>query len=833
MTIGAPPSRVSLNCNGTTKVFPVPLQAYQSTDFEVTLTAPTSSGGGQTTLVLNSDYSLATSGTLQPTQWTLTTLAASAYATGYTLQVFIDPVQEQQTSYVQGQAFPSQAVEVNVDRLTQMVQRLQDQVGRAIRAPDGDVSPLMLLPNAANRLNQSLMLDSNGNVTTGVPNTQTITTNLLAPFLELQQTPAEVAAGVTPVNYAYAPGIVDRYGTNTSEGVTDMSAAAIAACKCNQLVVFREGHTYNITNVQFVGSNITIDATGATLVTTGSPNITTALFIVVPQSLVTSSRITGADYPSNWKNGSTPCPTDGDVTTMMHENTAANRVQNVTFRGLSTSATLNGVLAYSVDGIRFQNCNMQNTNNSCLRLFHCTGIDLDETNVLGGSGTYVVFCFKCGGPIKVTARFNSSSASRQISFKGALHPPSLSIFNQPVPNLYTDMNARISVNISRGHDGIFFDTTPFYNADCNTSATGASGIITALGALTAGSGYNTPGTYTNVPLTGGAGTGATATITVAGGVVTAVTLIAGGSGYAAANTLTAADASIGGRTGGSAFTIPVSTTGGGTGVNAGLWYFQGQNFHVTASTISLPDAVVVSGSEEGRALWTSSPHQDVVCRGNKLLDATVFFTAPGFVCENNEFRYAHARGYAVIVNPVDTPTGITCSHYSVSYNTIYDWIHVGTEVALMQLGGMDANIDGNKAFNPDSSVQGFIGLNTLDYSSITNNVMSYSAPTITFIVSSGNTHGTQRNNKIVNSLTGAALYSDFQGSTSSPIPDGGTIAHSLISTPSSVVAVGTLAGTIVDVTAVSSINFTVSLKTWSGGALTAAAGQNVFFIARI
>src|SRR6185312_13082768 len=70
------------------------------------------------------------------------------------------------------------------------------------------------------------------------------------------RTAAEVAAGVTPVNYAYAPGIVDRYGTNTSEGVTDMSAAAIAACKCNQLVVFREGHTYNITNVQFVGSNI-------------------------------------------------------------------------------------------------------------------------------------------------------------------------------------------------------------------------------------------------------------------------------------------------------------------------------------------------------------------------------------------------------------------------------------------------------------------------------------------------------------------------------------------------------------------------------------------------
>lgn len=42
-------------------------------------------------------------------------------------------------------------------------------------------------------------------------------------------TAAEIAATVTPVNYAYAPGVVDRYGTNTTPGTTDMSAALIAA----------------------------------------------------------------------------------------------------------------------------------------------------------------------------------------------------------------------------------------------------------------------------------------------------------------------------------------------------------------------------------------------------------------------------------------------------------------------------------------------------------------------------------------------------------------------------------------------------------------------------
>ena len=42
-------------------------------------------------------------------------------------------------------------------------------------------------------------------------------------------TPAETSAGVTIVNSGYLPGIVDRYGTNTTPGTTDMTAAIQAA----------------------------------------------------------------------------------------------------------------------------------------------------------------------------------------------------------------------------------------------------------------------------------------------------------------------------------------------------------------------------------------------------------------------------------------------------------------------------------------------------------------------------------------------------------------------------------------------------------------------------
>jgi hypothetical protein len=50
------------------------------------------------------------------------------------------------------------------------------------------------------------------------------------------RTAAEISAGVTPVNYAWPVGYWDRYGTNTTPGTTDMSAAASAAFKVANLL---------------------------------------------------------------------------------------------------------------------------------------------------------------------------------------------------------------------------------------------------------------------------------------------------------------------------------------------------------------------------------------------------------------------------------------------------------------------------------------------------------------------------------------------------------------------------------------------------------------------
>ena len=95
--------------------------------------------------------------------------------------------------------------------------------------------------------------------------------------------------------------------------------------------------------------------------------------------------------------------------------------------------------------------------------------------------------------------------------------------------------------------------------------------ILTLGTITAGTGY-TNGTYTAVPLTGGTGTGAQATIVVAGNIVTTVTLTADGNYYNVGDVLSASAASIGGT--GSGFSIPVATTNGSfIPSDLNLWQF--------------------------------------------------------------------------------------------------------------------------------------------------------------------------------------------------------------------------------------------------------------------
>lgn len=135
-------------------------------------------------------------------------------------------------------------------------------------------------------------------------------------------------------------------------------------------------------------------------------------------------------------------------------------------------------------------------------------------------------------------------------------------------------------------EGGKIDSSLIASVDGNRQArTAVNGTITALGSFVAGSGYTDAAASTQ-PLTGGSGSGATASITVTGGEVTAVDLVDGGQDYADTDQLSA------------------TLTGGGTGflveVESVFTVASGVTCYFIVATGT--DWIEVSGTQGGTAI---------------------------------------------------------------------------------------------------------------------------------------------------------------------------------------------------------------------------------------
>jgi hypothetical protein len=169
-----------------------------------------------------------------------------------------------------------------------------------------------------------------------------------------------------------------------------------------------------------------------------------------------------------------------------------------------------------------------------------------------------------------------------------------------------DVMGTIVVFTHPGFDGVtnFFGSLNISNLAAPVWSAGNFTLVSPLVAVTVafpGSGY-TNGTYNNIPLQGGTGSGATANITVAGGVVSAVTIVNGGVGYNIGDALSVNNTLIGGGTG-SVF-LASSVTGSGIAfaaiINTGMGYTSGYYIGVAldggTGTGATANIVVVNGS---------------------------------------------------------------------------------------------------------------------------------------------------------------------------------------------------------------------------------------------
>jgi hypothetical protein len=98
----------------------------------------------------------------------------------------------------------------------------------------------------------------------GIP--QSVFNSLLAGSPPYEETAAETAAGVTPINFQYPPGYADRYGTNTVPGTTNMTAAIqdavnVAAQSGGGGVAYLLGESYLITSSIIIPTGVRLQGT--------------------------------------------------------------------------------------------------------------------------------------------------------------------------------------------------------------------------------------------------------------------------------------------------------------------------------------------------------------------------------------------------------------------------------------------------------------------------------------------------------------------------------------------------------------------------------------------
>ena len=152
MAVESDLDRAQYATNGTTGPWTVPFYFLIDTDLQVTYTA---ADGTETTLSLNSDYSVTGAG--NPNGGTVTTTAD--YAAGGFITVLRDMEFVQEVVYPESGPFPAKTHETALDRLTMMAQQLREQVGRALSFGAGEVGSAQL-PSASDRKGKIIGFDA-------------------------------------------------------------------------------------------------------------------------------------------------------------------------------------------------------------------------------------------------------------------------------------------------------------------------------------------------------------------------------------------------------------------------------------------------------------------------------------------------------------------------------------------------------------------------------------------------------------------------------------------------------------------------------------------------
>lgn len=318
--------------NGTASVFAFTFKVFSASDLSVIRTVTAT--GVDSTLSLNSDYTVTLNGNQNTNPGGSVTLSAGALATGLTLTITSDIANLQPTDLTNQGGFYPEVITDSLDRATIQIQQMDDGTTRSLKAPVTDPLPLnMTLPNIAQRSGKFLTFDGAGQpiVASGTGSDTALRTDLVnqtavsagASIVGFRQ-PGANATGRTVLSKTREFVSVMDFGAVGNGTTDDTTAFNNAWADQNPRPVFVPAGSYAITGtvtgqfysfgtVTIVGgtvsrinrfsSNLTVD--GATLVVdptndrvgigTASPNTTLHVEgdITITGSMIGNETITG------------------------------------------------------------------------------------------------------------------------------------------------------------------------------------------------------------------------------------------------------------------------------------------------------------------------------------------------------------------------------------------------------------------------------------------------------------------------------------------------------------------------------------------------------------
>lgn len=209
----------------------------------------------------------------------------SAMSGGEIVTIYRDVSIARSTDFAQNGPWSSASFNDELDRLTIVQQDLENKIGRAIRFPQNslstnaqaEMSPISSFFGKLLRIGSTGLLEA-AEISDSVV---TLTAEVIGALIN-PRTQAEIDAGVTPTNYRHPIGYVRRYGTNTTPGTTDMTAAIDAAISVAEQtaqtsdpgagrVVFDNSEQYLTTGVSISADYVQIGSyDGAILVLSGN-----------------------------------------------------------------------------------------------------------------------------------------------------------------------------------------------------------------------------------------------------------------------------------------------------------------------------------------------------------------------------------------------------------------------------------------------------------------------------------------------------------------------------------------------------------------------------------